>query len=217
MSYTTAQKVADFTGGGVKATDIKTEWLEWADALIEEYCGTAFDGTTTYTDETYDGNGTDTLVLRHRPVVSVSSVKISDTALSSSAYKVYDWGIRLNNSPGVATSLPYQLLSPDGVTGDLRFPKGTQNIKVTYTAGRSTVPKEVEMAATMIVSKIALFSREGGGGASQRWSQAAVQYGDPNIGPGITPSLQSEVQAILRSILPRHRKIRLPRNLGKVI
>lgn len=208
MSYTTALKVSQFAGGGVKESDIRSDWLAWADALIDDWVGHNYVATTTYTDEVYDGNGTETLVLRHRPVASVSSVKVSDTALTASTYKVYDWGIKMDNSYNTSTLLPYQMLEADYMGSKIIFPTGTQNIEVTYVAGSASVPVRVQLAATMIVSKIALASREGGGGTSQRWSQGAFQAGDPNMG-AFPLSMQGEFIDILRVVLRKDKPIRL--------
>lgn len=207
MTYTTARKVANYSGGGVKESDVHPEWLDWADDLINDYCGRSFGLVpTTYTDEHHDGNGTDTIVLNNIPVISVSSVKIFGVTLSSSAYGVYNWGIKLDNFGDSATVLPYQVYSDDFIGGNFVFPVGTQNILVTYVAGESGVPKAVEMVASMIVSKFALFAREGGAGTSQRWSQAGIQMGDTSIGV-IPLSLQSDISSLLKAFLSGKKRL----------
>ena len=54
--------------------------LDAYNGKIENYLGVTMINTT-YT-ESYDGNGTDCLFLKHYPIISVISLSIDDTALS---------------------------------------------------------------------------------------------------------------------------------------
>ena len=54
--------------------------LDAYNGKMENYLGVTMINTT-YT-EYYDGNGTDTLFLKHYPIVSITSLSIDDTALS---------------------------------------------------------------------------------------------------------------------------------------
>ena len=60
--------------------DLITDLLDAYNEEIEEYLGVKMLNTT-YT-ESYDGDGTNTLFLKHYPIISVTSLSIDDTALS---------------------------------------------------------------------------------------------------------------------------------------
>ncbi|KXG42874.1 head-tail connector protein [Tepidibacillus decaturensis] len=99
--------------------------------VIENYCNRSFIEST-YTDEEYDGKETSNLILKNFPVYSVTSIKIDDVLVDSTEYKVRkDSGIvvRLNSV----------------------WPAGIMNIKVTYTAGYTAIPADVELACKHLV------------------------------------------------------------------
>jgi hypothetical protein len=98
---------------------------------IEGYCERSFKEKT-YTDEEYDGNGCSGLYLRQYPVKSITSVSVNEKALSSSEYKCKKSNGKLirNNS---------------------RWPTGEINILVTYTAGFTVIPSDLELACKLLV------------------------------------------------------------------
>ena len=81
--------------------------------------------------ETRDGTGTDSLVLSNRPVTAVASVAVFNQAV-------------LPSPDGIQTGFVF-----DGwkvyMIGDV-FPRGRQNIDVTYTGGFATVPFDLAQA-----------------------------------------------------------------------
>ncbi len=94
----------------------------------------------TYTDEYYDGDGTNTLVLKQFPITEVSKIE---------EY----WGLDANNEETwteLTQGIYYQrLLIVDKVKIVLDgyvFARGHQNYKITYTAGydSTTLPKEIQ-------------------------------------------------------------------------
>jgi len=99
-------------------------WVETLLTTVSDWMERFFHRTiaeTEYVDEEYSGDGSSLLALRSYPVTSVSSVTIDDVAVT---YEVdYERGM-LWNSAG--------------------WTKGTNNIKVTYTAGYSTVPEALQ-------------------------------------------------------------------------
>lgn len=84
----------------------------------------------TFTDEAYDGNGTDLLFLKNKPVGSITSVKYvnidgTTDVLGADDYHVDAQG-RLYNASG--------------------WVRGFQNYLVTYTAGYNPVPDDIQLA-----------------------------------------------------------------------
>lgn len=106
---------------------------------IAEYCDAVFIKST-YTAEFYDGDGNKTLILRHRPVVAASITKITVEDVDESADDITDLA---TNVSGAALKADYEA---GIITRGNRWPRGTQNIKITYQAGyvAASIPKDLE-------------------------------------------------------------------------
>ncbi len=112
-----------------------------ATGLIENYCGRRFKKTT-YTDELHDGNGTQYIFLRNRPIVSVTSIYSHDPVVTDVLYDS-DYYVVYNNQGYIYRA------------GGWTF--GHQNIKITYIAGldfdAGDRPAELEEICNALVSK----------------------------------------------------------------
>lgn len=110
---------------------------------IEKYCNRQFKEQL-YTDEEYDGNGLSGLYLRQYPVKEITSVTVEDELLLTTDYKFKKENGKL-------------------IRKNFIWPKGEINILVTYTAGFSEIPSDLELACKHLVmsyfkSDIASFS-----------------------------------------------------------
>ena len=110
---------------------------------IERYCERTFKEQL-FTDEEYDGNGLNGLYLRQYPVKSITSVTVEGTSLN-----IIDYKCKKNNG---------KLIRNNGI-----WPTGEINILVTYTAGYTEIPSDLELACKHLVmsyfkSDIASFS-----------------------------------------------------------
>lgn len=121
--------------------------IDAASEAIEHHCGRAF--ALAERTELHDGTGTDTLLLRARPVASVASVHDDpargfgpETALDPDRIVIY---------PGEGV-----LKRVDGV-----FTRGLRNVRVVHTAGYATVPPAVEQAANVLVAHFFHRGRQG--------------------------------------------------------
>jgi len=106
-------------------------------AAIETWCGRTF-ALASYTD-TYHGRGGDQLLLRHGPVVSVTSVSVD--------------GVIIPQQPAVGQRgwvLDGSLLYFVGGC----FTRGVQNVAVQLTAGFLVTPAEVAQAAVRWVARL---------------------------------------------------------------
>ncbi len=104
-----------------------------------KYTGRIFSGTT-FT-ETYNGTGSQDLLLRNYPVQSVSGVSIF-------GYPIH----QTTSSNGYVTGWNFD---QDGVHLTNRtFPKGFQNIYVTYRAGYDTIPYDINRSVAEYVAII---------------------------------------------------------------
>ncbi len=113
-----------------------------ATAAIERYCHREFASASR--TETYDGDGTDELILRGFPVVSIDAVTITDD--DGTEYDVDTDDLDFNANTGLL------FFAPDA-EGDWDYwPKGRQNIEVEYTAGFSGVPADVQEACVELMA-----------------------------------------------------------------
>jgi hypothetical protein len=114
----------------------------------------------TAASERYNGNGSDRLMLRRYPIVSVASLTVNNQTVTQSPDGVQAGFVV--DTAGNANSLVL-IGGSSGFTGSYtqvgfgggicRFAFGTQNIAVTYTAGYATVPYDLNQAAISIVGE----------------------------------------------------------------
>lgn len=188
-TYCSKEDVQDFSG--VSKDKMRDSWSMIVEDMINAHTGTVYGGTQLYA-ESYDGDGTDTLVLRHVPIVSVSSLSVDGTSISSTGYKVYQSGyIRLISDSG--TSLDSAL----GAVG-AAFPAGTQNVSVSYTADVGQVPGRVRLAAILMISEIALIHERGGSDGSLAVSRAVSRAGERDLQFPFSDDLSARLRRIMR-------------------
>lgn len=149
MAYTDDDKVLALLGKpDVTADQIKAEWHEWVDALIEQWTGFGFRGATrTHTEY---GSGT-SLVRLPSKAQSVTEVTEDDVALPAADYR-HVAGSRFVERKGSSENF---WMSPRG-----RWIKGL-NYVFTYVEP-STVPKTYEVVATQAIVTIFLFMEKYG-------------------------------------------------------
>ena len=88
----------------------------------------------TYTSELYDGDDTNTLLLKNFPITGFTSLYINGTLIASGDYVYYASSGIINYKYGI-------------------FDKGWQNISITYKAGYASVPTDIKMAVAEVVQK----------------------------------------------------------------
>lgn len=129
---------------------------------VQSYTRQSFEGTSQVT-EYYSGNGDSILILNCRPIVSVDEIFLVtyndvDTRLGiSNVVAIKDEGIL--KSVGVFENYPYVSI----------FPKGINNIKITYTYGFASTPNDIKEAMKMLTAYHILVhvgARTGGGSVS---------------------------------------------------
>lgn len=96
-----------------------------------------------------DGSGTDTVLLPQLPVSAAGTVVVNGGTLESDDYTVTAGG-HLIRTGGTAT---WSAWSQTGYACAY-WPKGRQNIEVTYDHGEDTVPSDVRMVALMIAHRL---------------------------------------------------------------
>lgn len=130
-ALTTVQRVADFIGLGTIAANsteetILTNLINQLTEFVENYIGARIHKTT-YTQELYDGTGTDTLLLKQYPVVVASGLvlEVRTSGLNEDDWETEDSNLfYLDYSTGIIRFIPGRV-----------FIKGYQKYRATYTAG----------------------------------------------------------------------------------
>jgi hypothetical protein len=189
MAYTTEANVEAYLGEAfdettTPSTSDLTIFIGWADKLIEDYTGTAFESTAV-TEEILDSEGHTRFKLPKRPIISVTTFEVDKAGLGSSSSP--DWEAR---TEGRTNSEDFVILEDEGI---LHFHNdipsvGIQNVRITYNYGYSTVPKDVERLATLLVVKEILKARLADNLYS---SQDSISVGPINISKAGTQSTSS--------------------------
>jgi hypothetical protein len=116
---------------GTTVDDTKLEDLiNSCSTAIENYCGRKFKEQSF--DEECDGTGTKYILLEQYPVKSINTVSVDDIILDSSEYK-----FKKNN--GVL------------IRNNTVWPRGDINTNVSYIAGLSEIPADLELACRHFV------------------------------------------------------------------
>lgn len=111
--------------------------INQATRAIEAYCSRRF-LSTVYTDEEYAATNTDELVLRQRPIISLTSLGIRDSGLNESNWETIDSELYFTDSNAGVLNLMFN------ATGRWN------RYRVTYTAGYATIPEDLaEACATL--------------------------------------------------------------------
>lgn len=143
--------------------------LDAAEAAVARYLNRNL-LQATYT-EYFDGMGRQTLVLSHRPVVSVTGVWVDPVGYYGQSAGGFGTATLLTQGQDYALMAPgtneknpgtLRMLSAlwDG-TGLSNWPQGQGNIKVTYVAGYTQVPADVSQAVAMLVGQMLAQSANG--------------------------------------------------------
>jgi hypothetical protein len=132
MPLTTLATVKEYLGlTGTGEDSLLNRLIDWATDFIHSYCGRTFPQGSY--DEYYDGDGTDTLLSHQFPIVSVNSLEVDGTVKDSTSFVLY---------------APLGIIRlKSGV-----FPRGKKNVRLQYTAGYATIPKDLEQASIELVA-----------------------------------------------------------------
>lgn len=141
------------------------EWIEGIEELIDHETNRDFsvaDEEADTSDRTFDGDGTNSIEID--PCIEVEEVRFSETGDPIDAEQYVLHPVRKDTTKKI-------------VLKNLVFPKGMQNIYVKANWGYASVPKDIKLAATVLVSGIILNSYQGEGEvASMTMGRYSVTY-----------------------------------------
>ena len=139
-------KIALAISGSGEDTKL-TQYSAEIDDCVKTYLGRDIE-TATYTDEIYDGSGTNYLITRQRPITAITTLQVYE-GLDGDG--VEDWETWTQNDE-------YQRLiivkEAHALYMEPKFPKGDQNLKVTYTAGYSAanIPDDIDYVCKQLMA-----------------------------------------------------------------
>lgn len=145
--FISVQDLSDHLGRDVTADDGAVLAADAACDIVRDVAEQAFNrGTTT---ETFNGTGSDTLLLPQLPANSVGTVSVRDTAGSFIVAGTADWTL---DNKGILYALNAAGTSLFGTA----WPEGRQNIQVTYDHGYDSadIPRSIRMIALSVASRI---------------------------------------------------------------
>lgn len=161
--------------GDTSKDNLITRKINQATLLIESYCSLSRDhhfAQTTYTNEEYDGNNKNTLVLRMRPVISLTSFQYRTTVTNESSWSDVD-------------SEDYFTDTNSGVIELLfRTNKSWNQYRVTYSAGFATIPADLAEACVMLASFWVENSASGTAVKKKQEGQRSIEYFQPGSHSG---------------------------------
>jgi hypothetical protein len=182
LSYalTTVADVKESLGidsGDTSKDNLIIRKINQATLMIESYCGLANGhhfAQTTYTNEEYDGTGSNTLSLLMRPVISISSFQTRDSLENSN-----NWTD--NEAEFYFTDLNSGVI-------ELLYSQTTNwnRYRVTYIAGYATIPSDLAEAAASIASYYVENGASGAAVKKKQEGQRSIEYFPPTSGAGGT-------------------------------
>lgn len=180
-----------------------------AESVVYEYTGRGEElGSSMSFTEYYDGTGKTSLWLRRFPVTAVSLLRVDQDGYygipsgafpASTAYtEGTDFAIpRVDESEENRGEL-IALQSVDFQKFGGIWTSGRGNIKVTYTSGYTTAPKDLELAVNMLVALIRKAAEKGGPITSETIGRYSYRLLTGGGGQSTTSSLEiASVRAIL--------------------
>jgi hypothetical protein len=115
--------------------------INMASQWFERHCGRVFKSAA-YTEQ-FDGTGQTDMILNHFPITAISEVRV-DSSRTFAAESIVD-ASDYHAEPDEL--LEAGILRRHGS----RWPRGSRNVKVTYTAGYAVVPADLEYATLLMV------------------------------------------------------------------
>lgn len=151
--------------------------IDAASEAIESYCRRSF-GVTAHVE--YHDGGHDRIVLRHRPVTALTGLWDDLAREFSDSSEITSDDYVLDSDLGI--------LHLDAGT----FAEGIRNVKVSYSAGYSTIPDDLSQACILLAAAWFNQGRAGGDGLrAQTLAGVAHQFGQQPLPESVRQLLSS--------------------------
>ena len=179
MAWTFCSKEDVIAIHKVPISSLQDFWSEIAESFIRTHLGARYLGNSTELVEYYDGENSDTLIVKNPPISSVSSIYVNGSLIDPDSYLAGETAIWLLNSN--------------------IFPSGRRNIKVTYTSGTAEVSTEIRTACAIMVVAVSDYWSSLGSDTSLVFGSSEVLGGStPNIEIGLVSHMKQIMYGLLR-------------------
>lgn len=156
---------------------------ETEDSVIEDFINRASIWANDYTgrrllfrsnSDSYDGDGSDLILLRDYPVTSIPDFRIDDGTNEGSPPSVPSDDYTLNSQSGLIK-----------LKNGVMFVKGFMNVTITYTAGYTTPPETIKEAVLLYVGHLyrRQYADQKFGVQSETIGDRTTTYGSDDIIP----------------------------------
>lgn len=159
--------------------------IEYASECINLECNRTFEYDATIT-ETIDGDGSESIFLKNTPIVSLTSITITN---GDEVTVVDDVDFLYDENTGEVRWISTSTNQYAGY-----FPQGFRNIEVNYSGGYTVIPRTIQLICAEAV--IEYFNRE----------DAAFQIRSEKIGPNSYRSFIDQVIFNKRKILHKYKR-----------
>jgi hypothetical protein len=165
--------------------DIIVRLIDDVSSAIETFCDRQFKSRD-YTNEDYDGDGSNVIYTKEYPINSISSLYDDPDRNFTSSYLIDPSNYVFYSEEG-----KIQLITTTGSSGMLlgNFSRGAKNIRINYNAGYDAIPYDLRMIATEITVK------------------KLQTYSTRNIGVNSVTTQGETMNIALNDILPEHREL----------
>jgi hypothetical protein len=205
MSYTNIDAISEELGGFTIDNDSTpnnttvNEWITEVESIIVERTGKEWE-TTTATDEYHDYDGSGSVFVEHSPIISVTTLskEVNGIGASSEDWKTLTEGRLINTD--------FYVYKTDGEIifhGSTQPSAGFQNLKITYTYGKTTCPNTVQHLATLMVGRRVINTVINNTATSEGGSLSVgtITIQDPSIfGDSHVTSMKKDEEELLRTI-----------------
>lgn len=190
MAIITAANFKTYRGITVSTYDTLIQTLiDGAQAQVERWCDRAFD-TGTFT-QTYNGEGSETIILRNTPITSITSITRIYPDGDTSVVDSDDYRCELETGVVKFTNATRGRVLMDSY-GEVdvynwgvapQFTEGHQNVRVVYVGGYGTMPKDLVSAMYMYVDSLYSETYAVGGSPTAFQSETLGDYSYTNAAP----------------------------------
>lgn len=175
LSYalTSLQDVKETLGinaGTTTSDNLLTRKINQATEMIERYCGRRFKATT-YTDEEYDATYGSQLILRQRPINTLTSISQRNSTQNISSWDAIDPSFYFYDANAGLIEGVFSFGVGFGGGGWNRY-------KVTYNAGYTTIPSDLAEACVTLAAYLFKNPTSGTGVKSQTEGSRRIEYFD---------------------------------------
>lgn len=175
-NYTTKGKIQNYLALDISSSlDSQIEdWITAVQNYIDNFTGKSF-GTTSET-RYFDGNGKNEIQIDD--FVSITSVEILELDSTDVDYTLTE-GVNSDYITYPYNTTPKYMLKMTINSQIATFLKGEKRVKITATWGhQSSVPKDIELAATILVAGIIEKGAKGGPVTSETLGDYTISFGN---------------------------------------